>query len=71
MVLDPEDFIAVRDFVSGTVTNPVIAARIEERCSVAGTPECNIRDLVFLKQVMDVGDPSVQTRCDAALSHAP
>jgi hypothetical protein len=50
------------------MTNPVIAAEIESRCSVAGTVECNIRDLVFLKKAMDAMDPGVEVHCDAALS---
>ena len=43
------------------------------RCSVAGTTECNIRDLFFLKQQLDLGPGvgSVELRCDAALSPPP
>jgi hypothetical protein len=36
-----------------------------------GMTECNIRDLVFLLRAVDAGDPSVETRCDAALSPVP
>jgi len=69
-VLDPDDFDEIRVFLSGKIRNPVIAARIEERCSVTGTTECNIRDLIFLRRAIDAGDSSVGTRCDAALSPA-
>jgi hypothetical protein len=66
-VMSPDDFDEIRDYLSGraTVTDPAV---IEARCSVAGTVECNIRDLVFLKQALDAAAPSVETRCDAALS---
>jgi hypothetical protein len=64
------DFELIRDYLSGKVTNPVVAAEIEERCSVVGSPDCNMRDLVYLKLAIDNGDPSVETRCDAALSPA-
>jgi hypothetical protein len=52
--------------------SPHDPAEIEARCSVAGTTECNIRDLVFLKQQMDLGPGvgSAEVRCDAALSPA-
>jgi hypothetical protein len=69
-VLDPADFDEIRDYLSGRITNPIIAADIEARCSVAGTTECNIRDLVFLRQAIDSAAPAVDTRCDAALSPA-
>jgi hypothetical protein len=52
-------------------THGLLAAEIEERCSVMGTTKCDIRDLVFLGLAMDAGDPSVETRCDAALSPVP
>ena len=67
-VLDPDDFDDISDFLAGKITNPIDAAAIERRCSVAGTTECNIRDLVFLKQAIDAGATSVDLRCDAALS---
>jgi len=38
---------------------------------VAGTTECNIRDLVFLKKSIDAAATEVELRCDAALSPAP
>jgi hypothetical protein len=68
-VMSPEDFDEIRDYLSGraTVTDPAI---IEARCSVVGTVECNIRDLVFLKQAIDAAATNVETRCDAALSPA-
>lgn len=56
--------------MAGKVSNPVIAAEIEERCSVAGTTDCNLRAPVFLKQAMDMAATSVEARCDAALSPA-
>ena len=39
---------------------------------MAGTTECNIRDLVFLKQQLDLGPGlgSAEVHCDAALSPA-
>jgi len=70
-VLDPDDFEEIFDYLAGKITNPVVAEEIESRCSVAGTTECNIRDLVFLKQAIDAGVPSVDTRCAAALSPPP
>jgi hypothetical protein len=70
-VLDPDDFDEIFDYLAGKITNPIVAAEIEARCSVAGTTECNIRDLVFLQQAIAAGDPSVATRCDAALSPPP
>jgi hypothetical protein len=69
-VLSPDDFDEIRGYLSGKITNPLVGAEIEERCSVAGTPECDIRDLVFLKLAIDAGIRSVETRCDAALSPA-
>jgi len=50
-----------------TITDP---ADIEARCSVAGTTECDIRDLVFLQRAIAAMPPpeNVETRCDAALS---
>jgi hypothetical protein len=70
-VLDPGDFDQIRDYLAGRVTNPILAQQIEERCSVTGTTECNIRDLVFLEKALDASASSVETRCDAALSPAP
>ena len=67
-MLAPDDFDQIREYLAGRVTNPVIAQEIEERCSVSGTTECNIRDLVYLKLALDTAAPSVETRCDAALS---
>jgi hypothetical protein len=66
-VLNPDDFDEIFDYLAGrpTLTDP---ADIEARCSVTGTVECNIRDLVFLKQAIDAGASSVPVRCDAALS---
>jgi len=69
-VLSPDDFNTIRLYLTGLITNPVIAAEIAARCSVEGTTDCNIRDLVLLKLAMDAGDPSVATKCDAALSPA-
>jgi hypothetical protein len=71
-VLSPADFDLIRDYLSGKDVSPHDPAAIEARCSVAGTTECNIRDLVFLKQALDAGPGvgSVETRCDAALSPA-
>jgi hypothetical protein len=70
-VLDPDDTDEIRDYLSGRITNPIVAAEVEGRCSVTATTECNIRDLVFLMKSIDVAAPSVPTRCDAALSPAP
>ncbi|MGH0032674.1 MAG: thrombospondin type 3 repeat-containing protein [Myxococcota bacterium] len=68
-VIDPDDVDEIFDYLAGrpTITDP---ADIEARCSVAGTTECNIRDLVFLQQALDAGPmgPGVELRCDAALS---
>jgi hypothetical protein len=69
-VLDPDDFDEIRDYLSGRITNPVIAQEIESRCAVAGTTECNIRDLIFLEMAIDFAAPAVATRCDATLSPA-
>jgi hypothetical protein len=68
------DFDEIRDYLPGKITVPTVTDRIEERCSVVGTPECNMRDLVFLKLALDATMPpatSVPTRCDAALSPPP
>jgi hypothetical protein len=64
------DFDLIRDYLSGKVTNPVTAQEIEERCSVAGTTECNMRDLLFLRLALDAGSPGVERRCDAAVAPA-
>jgi hypothetical protein len=71
-VMDPADFEEIRDSLSGKIVVPEVAAEIEERCSVAGTTECNMRDLVFLKLAIDAGPGvgEVESRCDAALSPA-
>ncbi|HEX5065075.1 MAG TPA: hypothetical protein VFY49_03110 [Myxococcota bacterium] len=69
-VLDPDDADEIRDYLTGRITNPIVAAEVAGRCSVAATPECNIRDLVFLMKSVDVAAPAVPTRCDAALSPA-
>jgi hypothetical protein len=60
-----QDFEELWNFLAGNLTNPI---GIAERCSVVGTTECNIRDLLFLRQALDTAAPSVATRCDAALS---
>ena len=65
------DFDEIRDYLSGKITVPTVTDRSEERCSVVGTPECNMQDLVVLKLAMDAGDPSIGSHCDAALSPAP
>jgi hypothetical protein len=70
-VLDPDDFDDLRAYLSGQVTNPLIAQKIEERCSIVGTTDCNIRDLVHLWLALDAGATSVETRCDAALAPPP
>ena len=61
-VLDPDDFDEIRDYLwrGGSPTRS-IAAEIEARCSVAGTPECNIRDLVFLSR-RSIPPPRASTR---------
>jgi FG-GAP repeat len=64
------DVDQIRDYLTGLIINPGIAAKVEARCSVAGTTDCNIRDLVLLQNALGAGDPSVPTRCDAALSPA-
>ncbi len=69
-VLDPDDLQEIRDYLSGQITNPVLAADIAARCSVAGTTECNMRDLVVLQVAIDNASPEVENRCDAALSPA-
>jgi hypothetical protein len=66
-VMDPGDFDEIFDYLAGRPT-ATPAAEIEARCSVAGTPECNIRDLLFLKQAIDAASTTVELRCDAALS---
>ena len=63
----PYDLDEIRDFLSGRITGPQ-AVEIAARCSVVGTTECNIRDLVFLSKAIGNMDPSVDVRCDAALS---
>ena len=65
-----DDLVQIRDFLLGRITNPIIRADVEARCSVAGSPECNIRDLVLLQQALDSATPS-ETRCDASLAPAP
>ena len=67
-VLDPADFDQIRNFLLGTITDPVLAGEIEARCSVVGTTECNTRDLIVLRRALDDMDSSVALRCDAALS---
>ena len=70
--VDPllDDFDAIFDLLAGRVTNPAVAADIRERCSVIGTTECNVRDLVILRQAI-LGATPPEARCDAALSPAP
>lgn len=65
-----DDIQQVREFLLGSITNPVIAADVEARCSVVGTPECNIRDLVVLQQAFDQAIATTP-RCDAALAPEP
>ena len=62
------DFDRTRDFLTGVIQDPT--GEIEERCSVVGTPACNIRDLLFLKKALETSDASLLgiRRCDAALS---
>ena len=67
----PTDFDQLFDFLLGKISNPIIAASIEERCSIAGTTECNLRDLVFLRKALDDAAPSVDLRCNAALAPPP
>jgi hypothetical protein len=63
------DYDAIFDYLAGQAS----AADIEERCSVIGTPGCDIRDLVALGQELAKGPGvgSVEPRCDAALSPPP
>ncbi len=65
-----EDYAQIRAYLAGRITSPTLLAQIEARCSVAGPTDCNIRDLVVLKQALDSGAAGVATRCDAALSPA-
>lgn len=44
-----------------------VIADIENRCSVAGTPECNIRGLMVLAQTLDAVTPA-QGFCGTASS---
>ena len=67
-VLDPDDFDDLAAYLSGQITNPVIGAQIEARCSVIHTTECNVLDLVHLRLALDGVLPGVETRCDAALA---
>ena len=62
------DFDEIFDLLAGKIGTPLVAEQIAARCSVAGTTECNVRDLVFLKRDLDAGDSTVPLRCDAALS---
>jgi len=64
-----DDLIQIRDFLLGR-SDPMDAPIIAERCSVAGTPDCNIRDLVLLQQAFDAS-VAAESRCDAALAPAP
>ena len=66
------DFDLIRDYLAGRDVSPHSPEQIEARCSVAGTTECNIRDLLFLKMELDLGAGvgSPEVRCDAALSPA-
>jgi hypothetical protein len=64
----PYDIDKIFDLLAGNITNSVEAADIAARCSVVGTTECNIRDLVVLSQAIANGDGAVDIRCDAALS---
>jgi hypothetical protein len=67
-----EDFDAIFDLLAGKITNPLVAKAVRERCSIVGTTECNIRDLVYLRKAIDdVAVTTVETRCDAALSPVP
>ena len=66
-VLDPDDFDEIFDHLAGIPT-ATPADEIEARCSVVGTTECNIRDLIFLDQAIGAGAAEVEVRCDAALS---
>ena len=65
-----DDYEQLYDMLAGVIVAPGVIADIEKRCSVAGTPECNIRDLVVLAQALDAAAP-VKSFCDAALSPAP
>ncbi|MFK7898572.1 MAG: thrombospondin type 3 repeat-containing protein [Myxococcota bacterium] len=68
---DPqEDLLEIRKFLLGDVMTPAAQADIQARCSVAGSPECDIRDLVLLEKALATGTPSAP-RCDAALSPIP
>ena len=67
----PYDFDQIFDLLAGKISNPLVAEEIRARCSVAGTTDCDIRDLVFLQRAIAAGDPNVETRCDAALSPVP
>ena len=69
-VLTPEDDLdEIRELLLGRITSPVIRADAEARCSVVGTPECNIRDLVVLQQAFEAAAPYTP-RCDASLAPA-
>jgi hypothetical protein len=62
------DFEIIRDYLTGKIAAPGIAAAIEERCSVVGTTECNMQDLLYLRLAIGAGNTPPQARCDAALS---
>jgi hypothetical protein len=65
-----DDIAQLRDFLLGRITVPGIRADVAARCSVAGTPDCDIRDLVFLQKAFD-DNTAPETRCDASLAPAP
>jgi hypothetical protein len=65
-----DDIAQLRDFLLGRITVPAIRADVAARCSVAGTPDCDIRDLVFLQKAFD-DTTAPETRCDASLAPAP
>ena len=65
-----DDYIVIRDYLAGRYANdPALETEIESRCSVIGTTECNIRDLFFLREALDLAI-APKSFCDAALSPA-
>jgi len=76
-ILDPADVNDIRAYLAGNpLSGSSTTAEVLERCSIIGTVDCNIRDLVALEVATappggGAAATSVDTRCDAALAPPP
>jgi hypothetical protein len=59
----PEDTVALREALTGTATAGVVS-----RCSVAGGPECDVRDYaIFKRAVLGWPGPGISSVCASAV----